>query len=370
MANQQHLALLRKKGTTEWNKKRAENPEIVADLSGAKLFGADLNGVNLSGANLMKAHLTDANLSGGNLSGANLSGADLSDAHLSRADLTGAQLSFADLSRADLTGAHLTDADLSNAHLRGADLTGANLTAASLIYTNLTGARLRDSILSTADVFETVLADVDFTNTFGLDSCRHGGPSIVDHRTLLKSGSSLPVEFLRGCGLPDRLIDYLPSLMEAGPNQFYSCFISYSTANQDFANRLYSDLQSNGVRCWFAPHDILGGKRIHDQVDAAIKIYDRLLLILSQESMSSRWVGTEISKARQKELAVDRNVLFPITLVPFKDIRDWQQFDADIGDDSAKRIREYFVPDFSDWKNHDAYQPSFERLLKALKSQD
>ncbi len=217
-------------------------------------------------------------------------------------------------------------------------------------------------------MFETVLADVDFTNAVGLDSCRHLGPSVIDHRTLLKSVSSLPRQFLRGCGLSDRLIDHVPSLLESGPIQFYSCFISYSTANQDFADRLHADLQNHGVRCWFAAHDMLGGKRIHDQVDEAIRIYDRLLLILSHESMSSRWVGTEISKARQKEIAVGRNVLFPITLVPFTLIRDWEQFDADIGDDSAKRIREYFVPDFSDWKNHDAYQQSLERLLKALKS--
>ena len=41
----------------------------------------------------------------------------------------------------------------------------------------------------------------------------HEGPSIIDHRTLQRSGR-LPLAFLRGCGLPDRLIDYLPSLLE------------------------------------------------------------------------------------------------------------------------------------------------------------
>jgi len=73
-------------------------------------------------------------------------------------------------------------------------------------------------------------------------------------------------------------------------------FISYSTANQDFAERLHADLQARGVRCWFAPHDLEGGKKIHDQIDEAIRVYDRLLVILSRESMSSRWVKTEIEK--------------------------------------------------------------------------
>src|SRR4029079_182253 len=125
-----------------------------------------------------------------------------------------------------------------------------------------------------------------------------------------------------GCGLPDTLIDYLPSLLNTAPIQFCSCFISYSTANQNFANRLYADLQARGVRCWFAPHDMRGGKRIHDQVDEAIRVYDRLLLILSSESMSSRWVKTEIEKARDKEVRLNRNVLFPVALVPFNEIRE------------------------------------------------
>jgi hypothetical protein len=35
----------------------------------------------------------------------------------------------------------------------------------------------------------------------------------------------------------------------------------------------------------------------------------------------------------------------------------------------AREIREYFIPDFSCWKDHDLYQEAFERLLKDLKSE-
>ena len=41
----------------------------------------------------------------------------------------------------------------------------------------------------------------------------HWGPSIIDHRTLQWSGR-LPLAFLRGRGLPDRLIEDLPSLLD------------------------------------------------------------------------------------------------------------------------------------------------------------
>ena len=69
-------------------------------------------------------------------------------------------------------------------------------------------------------------------------------------------------------------------------------------------------MQAKGVRCWFAPHDIHGGRKIHEQIDEAIRVYDKLLLILSDASMSSEWVSTEISKARKRERHEGRRMLF------------------------------------------------------------
>ena len=104
----------------------------------------------------------------------------------------------ADLSGANLRGAHLNEADLRGAYLNEADLGGANLGGADLSEADLGGAILH----------ETVLADLDLSSCKGLDSCRHGGPSIIDHRTLQRSGSS-PLAFLRGVGLPENLIKEL-----------------------------------------------------------------------------------------------------------------------------------------------------------------
>jgi hypothetical protein len=107
------------------------------------------------------------------------------------------------------------------------------------------------------------------------------------------------------------------------PIQFYSCFISYSGKDQGFADRLYADLQNNGVRCWFAPHHLQSGKKLHEQIGEAIRTYDKLLLILSQDSMNSEWVKTEISKARKREVREDKRMLFPVSLVSFETLRDW-----------------------------------------------
>jgi hypothetical protein len=152
--------------------------------------------------------------------------------------------------------------------------------------------------------------------------------------------------------------------------QFYSCFISYSTPDQDFADRLHADLQDKGVRYWFAPHKIRGGTKIHERIDEAIRVYDKLLLILSPASMTSEWVQTEIAKARKREVREKRRMLFPLRFVDFEILRDWECFDADTGKDSAREIREYFIPDFSRWKaDHGAYTQAFERLLKDLRNE-
>ena len=68
--------------------------------------------------------------------------------------------------------------------------------------------------------------------------------------------------------------------------------------------------------------------------------------------MNSNWVKTEIANARARETQQKRQMLFPITLVPFEQIKSWKLFDADTGIDSAREIREYYVPDFSRWKDH------------------
>jgi len=60
--------------------------------------------------------------------------------------------------------------------------------------------------------------------------------------------------------------------------------------------------------------------------------------------------------------------LFPISLAPFEAIQDWEAFDADIGKDMAVEVREYVIPDFSAWQEHDAYRQAFERLVRNLKA--
>jgi TIR domain/Pentapeptide repeats (8 copies) len=232
---------------------------------------------------------------------------DLSDADLRGADLIGANLSGMYLTRADLSRAVLIKADLSETYL-----VGANLSGVTLHQTNLASANLSEANLSNAFLYETVFGDTTLTAARGLETCYHIGPSILDHRTLIKSGP-LPLPFLRSCGLPDALIDYLPSLLNE-PFQFYSCFISYASKDHAFAERLHADLQNKGVRCWFAPEDLKIGDRLRPRIDETIRLYDKLLLVLSKTSVTSQWVEQEVETALARERQQGTTILFPVRI--------------------------------------------------------
>ena len=99
-------------------------------------------------------------------------------------------------------------------------------------------------------------------------------------------------------------VDRVPALSgrHAGPDPVLLVFISYSTKDEDFAKRLHSRMRDEGLRVWYSPEDIKGGQKLHEQIDQAVRVYEKLLLVLSPNSMNSEWVKTEIRKARKIEI--------------------------------------------------------------------
>jgi uncharacterized protein YjbI with pentapeptide repeats len=411
MANYKHLEKIRE-GVTSWNVWRTENQGVEPNLLGADLQqlelksahlrGADLRAANLNGtylveadlafANLDGAYLHEANLSGANLRGAKLRGVKVSETHFANADLRvsqfhvaenleGADFESADLRNSELPAARLGAVNLKDARLNGAFMRSANLTEAILRGVDFTGANLHGALLRNADMQradlsstyivqadlsnanlqdasfgETVFGDTNLSGTTGLESCKHSSPSFVDVNTCMLSGS-LPLLFLRGCGLPDVLIDYLPSLVNQ-PVQFYSCFISHTNKDKEFAHRLYTDLQGSGVRCWYAPKDLKIGDRFQQVIETSIRVHDKLLIVLSENALESPWVGREVQAAREREDRDKKLVLFPVRLDDA--IMDASESWA------ADLRRTRHIGDFSRWKDHDFYRASFEQLLHDL----
>jgi len=303
VANLEHVSKL-KEGVWPWNRWRQENPAVVPDLSGVDLSGW------------------------GNLCNVNLT-------------------------RADLCGATLGGIDLG-----GATLNWANLRAAKLIMVNLTGAALYEVNLYDARIMRVVFADTNLTGAKGLETCIHVGPSSVGIDTIFKSGGTIPESFLRGCGVPEQFITYARSLV-GQPIEFYSCFISHSSYDQAFVERLHSDLCARNLRCWYAPRDLKIGDRFQEQIEKSIRHYDKVIIVLSAASVRSRWVEREVNAAREREDRESRTVLFPIR------IDDAVMSAAQAWAADVRRSRQ--IGDFRDWKDDDCYKRALERLLRDLK---
>ena len=129
--------------------------------------------------------------------------------------------------------------------------------------------------------------------------------------------------------------------------------------DQIFAGKLHDDLQSNGVRCWFAPEDMKIGDKIRPRIDESIRTYDKLLVVLSEHSIASNWVEFEVETALAKETKGKPTVLFPIRL------------DNTVMDSTtawAAHIKNTrHIGDFTCWENDSHYQKAFTRLLRDLK---
>ncbi|HEY6252569.1 MAG TPA: toll/interleukin-1 receptor domain-containing protein [Candidatus Angelobacter sp.] len=320
MANEEHLKILNQ-GVDVWNAWRNENPEIHPDLTPADLANKILENINLAYTKIGRA----------NLFSASLQHANLRDANLRRADLS-------------LAG-----------------MVGVNLQGADLTLTTLRSPILHHADVSGISVGFTIFSDVDLSNMIGLRTVKHIGPSTIGIDTLYKSHGKIPEAFLRGCGVPEDFITYARSLV-ANPIEYYSCFISYSSKDKDFADRLHADLQAKAIRCWYAPEDLKIGDRFRTRIEESIRVYDKVMIVLSERSLQSAWVEDEVEAGLEREKRnPDSSVLFPIRLdnAVMETKQAW----------AATLRRTRHIGDFSNWKNHGSYQKGFERLLRDLKSQ-
>jgi hypothetical protein len=258
------------------------------------------------------------------------------------------------LLESDLSKAVFTEAVLNQATLIGANLRGASFMAADLSAVLVEEADFTDSVMGFAR-----LGKVNLALTKGLETVRHIGPSSVGVDTIYLSQGKIPEVFLRGAGVPESFITYMKSLV-VEPIEYYSCFISYSAKDQEFADLLHPQMQSRGARVWLATEDLKIGDRFRARIDEAIRLYDKLLLVLSKDSVKSPWVEAEVEAAFEKERRQKRTVLFPIRLDDAV-METEEAWAADI-----RRTRH--IGDFRKWKDHDEFQKAFGRLMRDLKA--
>jgi uncharacterized protein YjbI with pentapeptide repeats len=346
MSNPDHLEIVKlgASGIAEWRKGLTD--DVVLDLS-----GADLQGMRLHGADLTKASFRGANLKKANIFKCEAPFADFAGASLCRASLALSTLPSANFTGADLTNADLTSTDLTVACFKDANLTGARLTRTVFERNEMSGACFTEALTD-----GTFFLNLDLSDVHDLDQVTRYAPSTIGIDTLYKSKGKIPDEFLRRCGVSNTLVAYVHSLV-GNPIEFFSCFISYSEPDDAFSKRVYNDLQAEGVRCWRWRGDAKWGRTLMKEVDQSIRLYDKLIVVLSEHSLQAEPVIREIERALQKETREAKEVLFPIRIDD--SVFSWpHELQADV----LRKV----IGDFRNWTDPRTYDASFKRLIVGL----
>lgn len=146
--------------------------------------------------------------------------------------------------------------------------------------------------------------------------------------------------------------------ISAARNKYYSCFISYSRQDSEFADKLCHDLKSKDIECWLDREKMRGGREIRPAVIDAVASQDKMVVIISKDSIQSDWVKSEINWAEQKKHQTGENVLLPIQI-----------------DDVLAKVEKTFVKDlflsihtedFTNWRIPGEYKQALDKLLASL----
>jgi hypothetical protein len=91
-------------------------------------------------------------------------------------------------------------------------------------------------------------------------------------------------------------------------------FISYSSQDRQFVDRLVGDLRKNHVKVWIDTWEIKLGDSIIDKISQGIQENDYIAVVLSQSSIRSGWVKRELAASIIRELEEKRVIILPLLI--------------------------------------------------------
>jgi hypothetical protein len=83
-------------------------------------------------------------------------------------------------------------------------------------------------------------------------------------------------------------------------------FLSHSTIDRALAKRVVSFFHTQKINLWYSPKHIVGATEWHDEIGRALARCDWFLIVLTPNSVKSRWVKKELLYALDEPRYEDR----------------------------------------------------------------
>lgn len=124
----------------------------------------------------------------------------------------------------------------------------------------------------------------------------------------------------------------------------FDAFISYASQDARVANAAVGTLERSGIKCWIAPRDVPPGAPYADGIIRAINATKVIVLVLSENAVSSPHVAKEVERATSKRrpivvLRTDSTPLTP-TLEYFLSESQWIEAGAGGADAASAKLVE------------------------------
>lgn len=92
----------------------------------------------------------------------------------------------------------------------------------------------------------------------------------------------------------------------------WQVFLSHSSTDADFARKLARDLKSRDIAVWFAEWEMRVGDSLRQRIEEGIQESGYLGVVLSPDSVKSKWVQTELNAGLEREMRDKAVFVLPI----------------------------------------------------------
>ena len=90
-------------------------------------------------------------------------------------------------------------------------------------------------------------------------------------------------------------------------------FISYSSKDKKFVRRLANTIEKEGYKVWLDEKEIITGDYLPKKIGEAIKLSKVIIVVLSKNSIFSKWVQYEINQSLE-HMIKGKTRLIPILI--------------------------------------------------------